>query len=439
MNNAKKIWRFRSVPEFLPHARWLYDVNSEEPCQCKYCSGVKHQREITATLDVAHLFQRGRPSGSGTGHIRKPRTITQRPATQGKRPTLPRGPPSHVVLDTPPDHVHGELHADLTSGKSYRKGEVVWAAVKPPIVGSSANEMIYFWPAVVSGRHVKIEQSYAGNRNEVHMYDIRYFPHAQNHVLAETDIIPLQAYRVPQGLTVSVSRFRPAPDSDYQTCMEIWKAFRVLRQSAYDAECDNALPNFHDATPAYMVAVRLSDYITQLYRPDLEWDKDSSPFQPASNSRSRRASRHASPQPADQSKSTSSFADRRLYQGMWWGTERIWMGDLVRLIPERSHFLDDTQSRFRPPAPPPFSTGRPGVFMHIELIHSGSQANTADQDATHVTGTLWEAVSEHWTEPEDDITALAQQQSVNPSDPNSGDPLPPYVALLSTHLSTIRR
>jgi len=79
------------------------------------------------------------------------------------------------------------------------------------------------------------------------------------------------------------------------------------------------------------------------------------------------------------------------------------------------------------------------VFMHIELIHSGPLADTADRDTTQVTGTLWEAVSEHWAEPEDEVTALAQPQSVNPSDPNPGDPLPPCVTLPSTHLSTIRR
>jgi hypothetical protein len=50
---------------------------------------------------------------------------------------------------------------------------------------------------------------------------------------------------------------------------------------------------------------------------------------------------------------------------------------------------------------------------------------------------LWEVVSEYWTEPEDDVTALAQQQSVNSSDPNPGDLPPPYVALPSTHLSII--
>jgi len=79
-------------------------------------SGVKHRRETTSTLDVTHLLYHALPSGFGTGHIRKPRTVTHRPATQG-RPTVPRGPPSHGVLDTPPDHAHSELPADLRASK----------------------------------------------------------------------------------------------------------------------------------------------------------------------------------------------------------------------------------------------------------------------------------------------------------------------------------
>lgn len=403
--NTTKLWRFRSVPEFLPHARWLYDMNSNEPCQCKYCSGIKSQREITATLDVPHLV-RGGPRTSGTALARSPRNVTQRLTARRRKPTPPGQPPSRAAFDTPLEHVHRELHADLTNGKAYRKGEIVWATVNPPIIGSSSNEMIIFWPAVVSDRHIKIEQSAQG-RAEIHMYDIRYFPHAQNHVLPESGILPLQAYRVPSALSDSLSRFRPAPDADYEASVEKWTTFRVLPKSAYDAESDVGPPSFQHAAPAYIIAVRLSDYITQLYRPDLEWNTDASPFQTAS--RPTRISGVAPP--ADHSK--TPLAKQNLYQGMWWGPERIWMGDLVRLKPERSHFPADVQSHFRPLAPAPFSTGRPGVFLHIELIHSDPLADTADETSPQVTGTLWEVVSERWSEPEDKSAPM--QEAENPT------------------------
>ena len=385
-------------------------MKSNEPCQCKYCSGAKSQREITATLDVDHLIKSGpRASASGTKPIRTPRSAAQRPAAQRKKPT-----PPGAVFDTPSEHVHSELHADLTNGKAYRKGEVVWASINPPIIGSSASEMIIFWPAVISGRHLKIEHSYAGDRVEIHMYDIRYFPNAQNHVLPEASILPLQAYRVPSALSGSLSHFRPPPNAEYEASMEKWKGFRVLSQSAYDAECDRTPPSFQDAAPAYILAVRLSDHITQLYRPDLEWNKDTSPFQPAS--RSTRPSGIA----LAENTSKSPFAEQRLYQGMWWGTERIWMGDVVRLKPERSHFPADVQSRFRKAVPAPFSAGRPGVFLHIELIHSNSLKDPMDGASPQVTGTLWEAVSECWSERENEVAGLMKEGAAPVL--NSGDP-----------------
>lgn len=47
-SSGSTIPKFRSVPEFIPHAIWL-SGNLNDNCQCKYCSK-KPQREITSNM-----------------------------------------------------------------------------------------------------------------------------------------------------------------------------------------------------------------------------------------------------------------------------------------------------------------------------------------------------------------------------------------------------
>lgn len=392
--NTTKIWKFRSVPELLPHARWLYDQTSTEPCQCKYCSGVKLQREITATLGVPHLVRGPRASTSGASPVRTPRNITERPTKRARKSNLPGAQPR---LDTPPEHVHSELHADLLSGKAYRRGEVVWAAVNPPLAPpastSSANEAISYWPGVITDQNIKIYTYLDGTREEVHLYDVQYLSTPQTQVLEEPSVLPLQAYRLPASLNERLSMYRPPPDATFEESFAKWRTFRPLAASSYETEGEHPDPEFEDAIPAYILAIRTSDYVTTFYRPDLEWNLDAQPLAPVA--KSTRASGHATPTTG------GSFAGQHLYQSLWWGSERIWTGDIVRIKPERTDFPPLVQESLRPPVPPELSAGRTALFLHVDMIHSDFNV-PREGECPKVTGTLWEIVSADWNDPADE-------------------------------------
>lgn len=404
-----KLWRFRSVPEFLPHARWLYDTSSTEPCQCKYCSGVKSQREITATLDVPHLFRSGpRLSSAVGGPIRTPRKTAERPPVTRKRKPVSPILITEPTLETPPEMIHNELDADLKSGKSYRKGEVVWAAIDPPLVSSdsfsSLAERITHWPGIIAAQYIKITTS-EGQRVETHTYDVHFLSSPQVQLLKENSILPLQGYRLPVSLNNRLAQYRPPSDATFEDSFAKWCSFRPLASTVYELPGDDPVPNFEEAVPAYILAIRMSDYVTTFYRPDFEWEVD--PLPAAKVIRTSDVG-------LTSSTTGNSYLGQMLYQGLWWGSERIWMGDIVRIKPERTSFPPAIQECLRPPAPSESSASRTALFLHIDMIHSNPDPKTSSlaggSGGPSVTGTLWEAVSSDWVDPAE----TAEEPSTRP-------------------------
>lgn len=86
----------------------------------------------------------------------------------------------------------------------------------------------------------------------------------------------------------------------------------------------------------------------------------------------------------------------QLYHGVWWGPERLWVSDLVRLKAERQHFPGEIRSHFKSPAPGIHSAGRYGTFFHILSFHISHSGRSGTLMAS---GVLYEAVSDQWYEP----------------------------------------
>ena len=123
----------------------------------------------------------------------------------------------------------------------------------------------------------------------------------------------------------------------------------------------------------------------------------------------------------------------RQLHGMWWGPERIWTSDLVRLNAERQHFPQTIESLLAAPLPEILTTGRHGIFLHVRSIHMhGSEPG----GALMVSGSLYEAVSNQWNE--SPPTHNAESNDVSLEDLLLLPPPPPkskWRALLGNHLT----
>ena len=117
------------------------------------------------------------------------------------------------------------------------------------------------------------------------------------------------------------------------------------------------------------------------------------------------------------------FATESRYEGLWYGAERIWMGDVVRLSPERDAFTASLQLSHmkggdafcqQAIAPSPGATMR-GVLMRVDRIFARVGQTGAKECA--VSGPIYELASKEWTakHPTDDSSSCLSP--VSHSDP----------------------
>lgn len=145
---------FRSPAEFAPHAFWLLSdpslVNSN--CLCKYCSknqtrSVRRSESVLsgpiAPVPPSRAQRVSRTSSS--------LTRTSQPSAGKEARRLFR------VTEVPPGLDPREpqpILSDIDSGSLYRKGEIVWLTLNNPVMlddvdGAADGFIIRFWPSIV--------------------------------------------------------------------------------------------------------------------------------------------------------------------------------------------------------------------------------------------------------------------------------------------------
>lgn len=161
--------RFRSVPEFVPHALWLMTdpTLDRRNCECKYCAKVP-QRVISVNLGYKHRTtpasspapgSRTHRVGRGDRERRSSRTTPSEYATVRRAPKpKPEKGPTQVMLQERYADVQA-MYADTEAEmrRWFRVGELVWCALDPPIRGTDATANITFWPGLVDECSFKAE------------------------------------------------------------------------------------------------------------------------------------------------------------------------------------------------------------------------------------------------------------------------------------------
>ncbi|OCF33229.1 hypothetical protein I316_04970 [Kwoniella heveanensis BCC8398] len=371
------VQKFRSVPEFLEHAGWLFDttkpLDDHTTCGCKYSKGSGARRVSTP--------------GSGAGPSKRPSNSS--PAKEG---SVKKKKIVQEEEDDGPAAVVPERAEELRSQRRFRRGEIVWfriGNIDPPS-GSAGNKLspITHWPGLISSVPLKskvlnqddiagasassawnmfggqapapLQQPTIIHYYEYHIRPLGMFsPHDEvvkdgkellpwavgNELLGGEDgwdAIGNQAEALLiKGVKAEAEKNKNKPKEELEADLgKSWKTNWAKRIKFLD------MPRqWESAVFRLSVALKTASIITNSWAQTDKID--------------------VLPDDIDISvEDMKAIQEQRktLYQGLWWGGERIWLEDMVRLKKKRTDLPSDS---LLPPSP---GAEDRGVFIKIRVI-----------------------------------------------------------------------
>ncbi|KAJ3909951.1 hypothetical protein F5879DRAFT_1070501 [Lentinula edodes] len=493
--------KFRSVPELIPHAIWLFN-DMKNKCQCKYCSKTK-QREITSNMGQRGIIGKMSPGPSSSPSRTSLPKRTLPPEGSALRNQVVYAAVQKAKLRKPstsivPKHVTPvekvtdleAAHHDNTAlllRRWYRNDELVWVELKSPIAGLKGNgDVINAWPAIVedswtrSNSFKNSAHSTSSSRNCPYLdydpenppwtvihhtkYKLRLLATSCSMMARDDQVLPYQAYLPPTELIYAL---QDVPLSKIRLDPEYTTNFTpVISQNLEEAA--SLPPSFEDSTGPYALAIQIGSQIAGFWGLTDYWDfkfsfkSDPPPPPPsdpsipssadyslqdaiivASNNNAYNAdpqtsygssdisgNRHMTVEELNQTKTTTlgppkavghTFTQKN-FHGLWWGAERIWTGDLLRLKIGRNVIAKDGTPHILAPSPADSNAllhsaqngdnlnqkelGAPsqGVFMRLDALFTvevdlekGRKRNDC-----RAAGMLYELTNIDWIDPSED-------------------------------------
>ncbi|WVF70849.1 hypothetical protein IAT40_005643 [Kwoniella sp. CBS 6097] len=385
------VQKFRSVPEFLEHAGWLFDtskpLDDHATCGCKYSKGSGARR---ASMPGTGAGLSKRPAGSSPakeGSAKKQRVVQEEE-------------------DDGPAGVVPERAEELRSQRRFRRGEIVWFRIgdidPPASFAEKKLPPITHWPGLISSVPLKTKvlnqddtagasassawSAFGGTapaplqqQTIIHYYEYHirplgmFSPHDEvvkdgkellpwavgNELLGGEggwDAVGNQAEGVLiNGVKAEAEKNKSKPKGELEADIgKSWKTNWAKRIKFLE------MPRqWEHAVFRLSVALKTASIITGSWAQTDKID--------------------VLPEDTDISaEDMKAIQEQRktLYQGLWWGGERIWLEDMVRLKKNRGDLPTDS---LLPPSP---GAETRGVFLKIRVIAiEVSSEATANQTA----------------------------------------------------------
>ncbi|KDN35069.1 hypothetical protein RSAG8_11907, partial [Rhizoctonia solani AG-8 WAC10335] len=310
--------RFRSKNEFKPHAKWLMTdptLNTRN-CGCKYCTKTKYQVEVNQAQGLRglqrppehHLRGTNPTPGEAMTHARRRVIREQKQTKQGKPKATPK--PEQALTALP------ERLRDLNSGRAFRASELVWVTLVNPIpVTGDGSAEIEFWPAVILTYSTKNEPT-------------PHKPGETDYEVVAHFTFNIRLLGVNHQVTVSGDRLLPQlgyiPNPSLLEAVKECRPNRPVNREFSEYTHFNPLPEYDDvlgltsgsytlkdALPTFTLALHIVACLTPVWCATNSYSSDD-----------------------------KNARGDELFQGLWWGSERIWLDDVVRLRPShRALFL----------------------------------------------------------------------------------------------------
>ncbi|KAF5350260.1 hypothetical protein D9758_007792 [Tetrapyrgos nigripes] len=484
----KKVPKFRSVPEFIPHAIWLFEDPKMDSanCKCKYCAK-KAQREITANMGQSGILPPS-PTASPGPSARRPITRKPDPKTSNLRnpayhasvqkvkPPKYIRPSRHLV----PGHMQAESASDLRAVHSQsqmklkrwlREDEVVWCALKTPIPGpQGGRDSIRFWPGIVDDIRVKPETfprpdsaPIPGSSNRPYDYEnppwavkqytqykVKLLASKCELVIPDDQVLPYLAHQPRAELIAALTDVPPASLKYDDEHTAVFNPCPDM-----NSETPSSPPSFVEAAGPFALAIEIASKAAHYWGLTDEWTFDYMMLSSANRqtttsasasrsladvlsaaSSSNAAEYTANPAPSygtsiatnNPNTRTEDVAAKTLgppphigetvqqtrYQGMWWGCERIWTHDFVRLKLARRVIAPNGAPHILPAAGPgkalakqcaergkdPKAAGAASraTFMRLDSLFlvNVTTPNGDKKKEVRAGGMLYELVDEDW-------------------------------------------
>ena len=449
-------------------------------CTCKYCGKTKSQKEITASMSNilwSSPAAAPSPASNRVAHEERPRDPILRLREDRPREkvyTATLKPSANVLKQTMLVERNNDLRAinsksTMALKRWFREGEVVWCALPHAIVASLAEEIsIQFWPAVVEevqlkiktiprergldsststsclplasssavqlgsmeedGRGIVLESNddplhYAINQRT--RYKVRFLAVSHSCSTDDVNVLPYQAYIPPDKLIAVMSQI---PPNDLNFEKELLTQFNPCS--------GDHTPSFSDAASPFAMAVQISSTLSSFWSltdkyAQLSTDSNST-YQNLSSTNPEMSQAEllkTSTQILGIPSQSESLSQTR-FQGLWWGPERIWVDDFVRLkVPRRSLAPEGAANIYSPAGAGKrrleeclsdnrdlneFTAGTRGVFMKLEglfVVDVPRDDDSGTKKAARACGALYELVDEDQEDPKSADAASQSQQT----------------------------
>lgn len=385
--------RFRSINEFVPHAEWLCrdPTMDRSNCECKYCTK-RPQKEISHGLGLK--IHRGSASSTPQPTQRHRRAPPLKPPHASVRK---QAKPYEKPLPGPKQALSSEKDSDIRDclamreiqGIRYgRNMELVWCAL-PAAISASDNEdeHIEFWPAIIEDFRTKsqavpleepVELTANARRDpedaprprinwkpqQRRQYTVRLLATEHVHTVSDDDILPYLAYAPSEYLLTKMSELLPEilsspAANELANDLEKMSPFNPFSSGKQPGD-SSGYSHWKEAILPFSLALQIASYLSQFWTPTDEWDcklminlpaesQHPPDYTPSLNDLINGHATGTAP-------STGKIVTQLRYQGLWWGAERIWTEELVRLKLPRSQFVPQGSSVVYPPASPGKST-----------------------------------------------------------------------------------
>ena len=314
--------RYRSVPEFAPHAAWLLSSNRESmPCQCPGCPAGRERRKATKLEATRH----SNPNPSSVY------AVPIRDDTQADPSLLANPIISVAPLDVTVHPQRLTSHV-VRQSRLFRKGELVWLALSTPLVDEAApnptiraQSSIHYWPAIVEDYRLQSRLSAISLTDpsdytieQALTYQVKFICLAYSKVVFEDQLLAYKLHNPPQE-TIELIQTLPAPSSPLSR-YPYW--FRLHKEGSLPgAEIEEEAPVFDnpymEAISQYAVALQVAAHIATMWTPCETWPSHSG---------------------LGGDDGPVSREDRE-FLGLWWGSELLVVGELALLSCSLAHLV----------------------------------------------------------------------------------------------------
>ncbi|KAF7794256.1 hypothetical protein EIP86_005389 [Pleurotus ostreatoroseus] len=456
---------------------------SRANCECKYCAK-KPQREVTQQLGLSTSKRASDSPAPITRREKRPREAPKAPQAAVRRapkPPKPRltGPQQWMVPEKNNDVRDALGRHEGKATRYFRKGELVWCAIHPAIGVSGQAPSIAFWPGLVDvcttipeiihrvEQGANVDPAVSASRSpsptsqaspqiawSVHQhvsYKIKLLATSSSILLNEDQVLPYLAY-APSDQLLDVLR-KELPNAVETPAVEELEE-QEQKMFAYDpCAVQDEQMRFTQAIAPYTLAIHIASKMATFWTPTDEWEcKFTAPSSPSKPPAAPSTSTNPEPtldavlnsvlaqnsQMPESSASASQAApgvENRIlgntpsgpqtvtqmrYQGLWWGAERIWTDELVRLKLARCQFVPQGSDVVQAPAGISESTkawnaergvqlddnaggaGERGLFMLLEglfVVEVSHPESGGTVKECRASGMLYELVDEDWKPP----------------------------------------